>query len=77
LLHAWSWAIPSQVAWKTTRIAAVTSSASTYTESWTISLNVADALAVIALLGLCSAGHRALAGFVTGLLAWILSEEPE
>lgn len=75
LLNTRSRAITSQVAWKATRVAAVASGASTDAESWAVSLDVTNTLAVVALLGLGGARHGALARLVTGLLALNLSEE--
>lgn len=48
---------------------AATALRATDAQSWTVSLNVAESLTVVALLGLGGSWHRALVGFVTRLLA--------
>lgn len=58
-----------QVAGLATVVASTASAGATQAKSWAVSLDVAQALAVVALLSLSAARKRAAIGFVAGLLA--------
>lgn len=59
----------SKVAGLAAAVAASAGGVSGQAESWAVGLNMAKALAVVALLGLGSARERAAVGLVAGLLA--------
>ena len=52
------------------RVAAAVGGTTADAEGRAVSLNVAEALAVVALLGLGGTGQGAAVGLVAGLLAW-------
>lgn len=67
--HSWVWAVAGEMAGQTTAVATSAGASSTQAESWAVGLNVAESLAVVALLGLSGAWMRAAIGLVAGLLA--------
>lgn len=78
--HARSWAVASDVAHLTARIAAAASGASGNAQSRTVSLNVTETLAVVALFGCkhcqtlcCDLVGRLLLSVVRGCGHWLLS----
>jgi len=62
-------AVAGQVSGKTARVASSARASSAQAQSWAVSLDMAKALAVVALLGLGSARVGASVGLVAGLLA--------
>jgi len=66
---AWSWAVARNVAILAARVAAVVAGTTTQAQSRAVSLNMAKALAVVALLGLGSPRGRAVIALVARLLA--------
>ncbi|PVI06662.1 hypothetical protein DM02DRAFT_724010 [Periconia macrospinosa] len=62
-------AVAGQVSGKTARVASSARASSAQAQSWAVSLHMAKALAVVALLGLGSARVGASVGLVAGLLA--------
>lgn len=68
-------AVACQVAGEATGIASSACASSAQAQRGAVSLNVAKALAVVALLGLGGAGVRASVGLVAGLLAWCTVRE--
>jgi hypothetical protein len=73
-LHSWVRAVARQVTGQTARVAAAACSSSAQAKSWAVSLDVTEALAVVALLGLSGSGVWASVGLVAGLLAYPQSE---
>ncbi|KAK2043224.1 hypothetical protein LZ31DRAFT_332738 [Colletotrichum somersetense] len=61
------------MAWLSAVVAAAARASAAQAQSRAVSLHMAEALAVIALLGLGSTGQRAAVGLVAGLLTCILS----
>lgn len=67
--HSWIGAVAGKMASQTAAIAASTSASTAQAKSRAVSLDVSQALAVIALLSLGGTGMRASVGLVAGLLA--------
>lgn len=66
---AWSWAVARNVAILAARVAAVVAGTTAQAQSRAVSLNMAEALAVVALLALGGPGGRACVALVARLLA--------
>ena len=64
-------AVTGQVAGEAARVASSAGTGAAQSEGWAVGLNVAEALAVVALLRLCGARVRASVRLVAGLLAWV------
>lgn len=67
--HSWVRAVAGQMAGQTTAVAASAGASSAQAQSRAVSLDVAESLAVVALLGLSGARVRAAIRLVAGLLA--------
>lgn len=67
--HSWVGAVAGKMASNTAAVAASAGTSSAQAQSRAVSLDVSEALAVVALLGLSGAGMRASIGLVSGLLA--------
>lgn len=63
------WAAASKVTHLATRVASATLSTTAQAQGWTVSLDVAKALAMVALLGFSGTRHRALIRLMSGLFA--------
>lgn len=68
--HSWVGAVTGQVTSEATAVAATAGSGTAQAKSWAIGLDMSKTLAVVALLGLSSAGMWASVGLVAGLLAY-------
>jgi hypothetical protein len=73
-LHSWVRAVAGQVTGQTARVAAAACSSSAQAKSWAVRLDVTEALAVVALLGLGGSWVWASVGLVAGLLAYTQSD---